>query len=48
MSSDALERLAELVVTGTIVAPPISVIKLDEVPTLNANAHTEGKTVITP
>jgi NADPH:quinone reductase-like Zn-dependent oxidoreductase len=48
MASDALERLAELVVTGTIVAPPITVIKLDEVPTLNANAHTEGKTVITP
>jgi NADPH:quinone reductase len=48
MSSEALERLAGLVATGTIVVPPITVIKLDDVPTLNPNAHTEGKTVITP
>jgi NADPH2:quinone reductase len=48
MSSEALERLADLVVTGTIVVPPITLIKLDEVPTLNSNAHSDGKTVITP
>jgi NADPH:quinone reductase-like Zn-dependent oxidoreductase len=48
MSSDALERLADLVVTGTIVVPPITLIKLDDVPTLNANAHTDRKMVITP
>ena len=38
VSSEALERLASLVVTGTIVAPPITVIKLDDVPTLNRDA----------
>ncbi|MGB8879192.1 MAG: hypothetical protein WCD11_22965 [Solirubrobacteraceae bacterium] len=48
MSSEALERLADLVVTGTIVVPPITLIRLDEVPTLSPNAHTDGKTVITP
>ncbi len=48
MSSDALERLADLVVAGTIVVPPITLIKLDDVPTLNPNSHTDGKTVITP
>ena len=48
MSSEALERLADLVVNGTIVVPPITLIKLDDVPTLNAKAHTDGKTVITP
>ena len=47
MSSETLERLADRVVTGTIVVPPITLIKLDDVPTLNANAHTDGKTVIT-
>ncbi len=48
MSSEALERLADLVVSGTIVVPPITIIKLDEVPKLDANAHADGKTVITP
>jgi NADPH:quinone reductase len=48
MSSEALERIADLVVTGTIIVPPITVIKLDDVPTLNPNAHADGKTVITP
>ncbi|MGB8876434.1 MAG: zinc-binding dehydrogenase, partial [Solirubrobacteraceae bacterium] len=48
MSSEALERLADLVVTGAIVAPPITVIKLADVPTLNPDAQTDGKTVITP
>ena len=48
MSSDALARLADLVVTGTIVVPPITLIKLDDVQTLNPDARTDGKTVITP
>ena len=48
MSSEALERLADLVVSGTIVVPPVTLIKLDDVPTLDPNAHTDGKTVITP
>jgi NADPH:quinone reductase len=48
MSSEALERLADLVVAATIIVPPITVIKLDDVPTLNPNAHADGKTVITP
>jgi hypothetical protein len=48
MSSEALERLADLVLAGTIVAPPITVIKLNDVPTVDPNAHTDGKTVITP
>jgi NADPH2:quinone reductase len=48
MSSDALERLADIVVTGTIVVPPITRIELADVPALNGNAHADGKTVITP
>ena len=48
MSSEALERLADLVVNGTIVVPPITLIELVDVPTLNPDAHTDGKTVITP
>ena len=46
MSSDALERLADIVVSDTIVVPPITRIELEDVPALNGN--TEGKTVITP
>ena len=48
MSSDALERLADIVVSGTIVVPPITRIELEDVPALNGNAHADGKTVITP
>jgi NADPH:quinone reductase-like Zn-dependent oxidoreductase len=48
MSGEALARLADLVVTQAIVVPPITVIKLDDVPTLNTDTHTGGKTVITP
>jgi hypothetical protein len=48
MSSEALTRLADLVASGTIIVPPVTVIKLDDVPTLNPNAHTDGKTVVTP
>ena len=48
MSSEALERLADIVVSGTIVVPPITRIKLEDVPALNGNAHTDGKTIIIP
>ena len=48
MSSEALARLADLVVTETIVVPPIKFIKLEDVPTLDPNRHSDGKTVITP
>jgi hypothetical protein len=48
MSSEALARLADLVVTGTLVVSPITVIKLDDVPALDPNAPADGKTVITP
>jgi NADPH:quinone reductase len=48
MSSEALERLAEIVVSGAIVVPPITRIELEDVPALDGNAHVDGKTVITP
>jgi NADPH:quinone reductase len=47
MSSGLLERLADTVVKGDIVVPPITRVKLDDVPALNGNAHPDGKTVIT-
>jgi NADPH:quinone reductase len=47
MSSALLERLADAVVNGGIVAPPVTRVKLDDVPALNGNAHADGKTVIT-
>ncbi len=47
MSSGLLERLADAVVNGRIVVPPITRVKLDDVPALNGNAHADGKTVIT-
>jgi NADPH2:quinone reductase len=50
VSPDVLERLANEVVTGCIVSPPITRIALDEVPAVMNGArarHTDGKTVIT-
>ena len=47
MSSGLLERLADAVVNGRIVVPPITRVKLDDVPALNGSAHAGGKTVIT-
>jgi NADPH2:quinone reductase len=47
MSSGSLERLADTVVSGRIVVPPITLVELDDVPALNGNAHADGKTVIT-
>jgi NADPH:quinone reductase-like Zn-dependent oxidoreductase len=45
-SSGVLERLADAVVSGRIIAPPITRIKLDDVPGLNGRPGAEGKTVI--
>lgn len=47
IGSDLLERLAEMVVSGRIVAPPITRVALDDAPALNRNAPANGKTVIT-
>lgn len=47
MSRDALERLADAVVTGRIVPPPIRRIGLADVPA-TWNVHSDGKTVIVP
>ena len=46
MSNGLLERLADAVVNGSIVVPPITRVKLDAVPALNGGTHV-GKTVIT-
>jgi NADPH2:quinone reductase len=50
MSTDALRRVADAVVSGVIVPPPITRIKLDDVPaTMTQMARpVDGKTVITP
>jgi hypothetical protein len=48
MSAEALERLADIVLTGSIVVPPITRIALEDVPALNGNTPADGKTVITP
>jgi threonine dehydrogenase-like Zn-dependent dehydrogenase len=47
VSSSKLHRLADAVVSGQIVVPPITRVKLDDVPGLNGNGHAGGKTVIT-
>jgi NADPH:quinone reductase-like Zn-dependent oxidoreductase len=49
-SSDLLDRLADALVTGRIVAPPITRISLDAAPAVLTGANgrpVEGKTVIT-
>jgi NADPH:quinone reductase len=46
-SGAMLERLAEAVVSGRIVAPPITRIGLEDVVAPNGRAATAGKTVIT-
>jgi NADPH:quinone reductase-like Zn-dependent oxidoreductase len=51
MSAERLQQLAELVVAGEIVPPPINYVKLDDVPiawSRQAAGHVDGKTVITP
>jgi NADPH:quinone reductase len=47
ITSDLLERLADEVVSGRIVAPPITRLPLEEAPTLGRSALAPGKTVIT-
>ena len=47
MSSVLLERLADAIVNGSIVVPPITRVKLDDAPALNGNAHPDEKTLIT-
>jgi NADPH:quinone reductase len=48
MTVSLLDRLAAVVVAGTIMPPPITQISLDEVPDLvSRHGHAEGKTVIT-
>jgi NADPH2:quinone reductase len=46
VTSVQLTRLADAVVAGDVAVPPITRIKLDEVPLLAAAAHVDGKTVI--
>jgi NADPH2:quinone reductase len=46
-SSGLLERLADAVVSGRIVVPPITRIQLGDVPALNGRPTADGKTVIT-
>jgi NADPH:quinone reductase len=48
MSTQLLERLADAVVAGSIIEPPVILIELDDVPALSGNAPASGKTVITP
>lgn len=48
MSSRSLERVADAVVAGKIVAPPITLVQLEDVPTLDGKAQSGGKTIITP
>jgi NADPH2:quinone reductase len=45
-SSGLLERVADAIASGRIVAPPIARISLDDVPGLNGKPGHEGKTVI--
>jgi hypothetical protein len=48
VSSELLERVADAVVAGRIVPPPIADMKLDDAPAVLAgNGHADGKTVIT-
>jgi NADPH:quinone reductase-like Zn-dependent oxidoreductase len=49
-SRELLERVADALVSGRIVAPPLTRIALEETPAVLSQAHTghaEGKTVIT-
>jgi hypothetical protein len=46
MSPAALQRLADAVVTGRILPPPIKKIELGDVPATWSNGRFDGKTVI--
>jgi NADPH:quinone reductase len=45
-SSGVLERVADAVASGRVIAPPIARIALGDVPGLNGKPRPEGKTVI--
>jgi NADPH2:quinone reductase len=47
ISKGVLERLADAIVSGRIASPPITRIKLEDVPALRPNGDAGGKTVIT-
>jgi D-arabinose 1-dehydrogenase-like Zn-dependent alcohol dehydrogenase len=46
MSPEVLERLADTVVSGRVVPPPIKRIMLGDVPAAWSNGRSDGKTVI--
>jgi NADPH:quinone reductase-like Zn-dependent oxidoreductase len=48
VSPDALQQLADEVVSGHIMAPPLRRLELGEVPATWGAAHFDGKTVIVP
>jgi threonine dehydrogenase-like Zn-dependent dehydrogenase len=51
VSTELLQRLVDDVASGRIVPPPITRVKLDDVPVAWREAvagHADGKTVITP
>jgi NADPH:quinone reductase len=48
MSSEALERLANLVLSRGIALPPITLVKLDAAATQHGSPHADGKILITP
>jgi NADPH:quinone reductase-like Zn-dependent oxidoreductase len=47
MTTEAIEQIGNLVAQGSVVAPPINVITLDEVLDPSSATHLKGKTVIT-
>jgi NADPH:quinone reductase-like Zn-dependent oxidoreductase len=47
MTAPLLDRLASRVAAGSVVPPPITRVRLDDVPALLGGRRTEGKTVIT-
>jgi hypothetical protein len=48
MTAPLLDQLASRVAAGSIVAPPITRVSLDDVPAVLGNpSHAQGKTVIT-
>jgi NADPH:quinone reductase-like Zn-dependent oxidoreductase len=48
VSPDALQQIADEVVSGHIMAPPLRRLGLDEVPATWGSGHFDGKTVIVP
>jgi NADPH2:quinone reductase len=48
VTPDLLRRVADAIVAGRIVPPPITEIQLEDVPGAWETAHADGKTIITP